>query len=44
MILTCRFFYFQLRPTCFKDKSNQLLLRPNNIEQISKLNNYITKV
>lgn len=44
MILTCRFSYFQLRPTCFKDKSNQLLLRPNNIKQISKLNNYITKV
>lgn len=44
MILTCRFSYFQLRLTCFKDKSNQLLLGPNNIKQISKLNNYITKV
>lgn len=44
MILTCRFFYFQLKLTCFKDKSYQLLLRPNNIKQISKLNNYITKV
>lgn len=44
MILTCRFFYFQLGLTCFKDKSNQLLLRPNNIKQISKLNNYITKI